>query len=172
MAEGTKQYVHFSLLGRPESPHKNKKTICALMERNQAPFYMVLVLREGHPQLEPPPPTHTHTLPPHSHLLKVQKGWMNLKRFNPIYCVCGEPKIPSITFWIFSLFSQPCKILIQVFMVLKPDIICTFLIHYGSLQKMLSALFNFVWNTQESKGTIFLSAQARCFLLLKRFQKR
>ena len=49
MAEGTKQYVHFSLLGRPESPHKNKKTICALMERNQAPFYMVLVLREGHP---------------------------------------------------------------------------------------------------------------------------
>ena len=25
MAEGTKQYVHFSLLGGPESPHKKEK---------------------------------------------------------------------------------------------------------------------------------------------------
>ena len=110
--------------------------------------------------------------PPHSHLLKVQKGGINLKRFNHIYCVCAETKIPSIIFRIFSLLSQPCKIRIQVFMVLKPDIICTFLMHCGSLPKMLTALFNFVWNTQKSKWTIFLSAQARCFLLLKRFQKR
>ena len=44
---------------------------------------------------------------------------------------------------------------LQVFIVLIPDIICTFLIHYGSLQKVLTALFNFVWNTQKSKLTIF-----------------
>ena len=29
-------------------------------------------------------------------------------------------------------------------LVLKPGIICTFLIHSGSLQKMLTALFNLV----------------------------
>ena len=40
--------------------------------------------------------------------------------------------------------------------VLKPGIICTFLIHSCSLQKMLTALFNLVWNTQKSKWTIFL----------------
>ena len=40
-------------------------------------------------------------------------------------------------------------------LVLKPGIICTFLIHSGSLQKMLTALFNLVWNTQKSKWTIF-----------------
>ena len=54
-------------------------------------------------------------------------------------------------------------------LVLKPGIICTFLIHSGSLQKMLTALFNLVWNTQKSKWTIFLSAKAKCFLVLKRF---
>ena len=36
---------------------------------------------------------------------------------------------------------------------------------------MLTALFNLVWNTQKSKWTIFLSAQARCFLLLKFLEK-
>ena len=54
-------------------------------------------------------------------------------KFNHIYFVWGESKVPFITFWIFSLFSKPCKILIQVFIVLKPDIICTFLIHSGNL---------------------------------------
>ena len=39
--------------------------------------------------------------------------------------------------------------------VLKPGIICTFLILSGSLQKMLIALFNLVWNKQKSKWTIF-----------------
>ena len=53
--------------------------------------------------------------------------------------------------------------------LLKSGIICTFLIHSGSLQKMLTALFNLVWNTQKSKWTIFLNAKARCFLVLKRF---
>ena len=51
-------------------------------------------------------------------------------------------------------------------LVLKPSIICTFLIHSGSLQKMLTALFNLVWNTQKSKWTIFLKAKAKCFLFL------
>ena len=51
-------------------------------------------------------------------------------------------------------------------LVLKPGIICTFLIHSGSLQKLLTALFNLVWNTRKSKWTILLSAQARCFLVL------
>ena len=32
----------------------------------------------------------------------------------------------------------------------KPGIISTFLIHSGSPQKMLTALFNLVWNTQKS----------------------
>ena len=54
-------------------------------------------------------------------------------------------------------------------LVLKPGIICTFLIHSGSLQKMLTALFNLVWNTQKSKMDIFLSAKARSFLAPKRF---
>ena len=26
-------------------------------------------------------------------------------QFNHIYCVCGESKVPFITFWIFSLLS-------------------------------------------------------------------
>ena len=42
-------------------------------------------------------------------------------------------------------------ILIQVFIVLKPVIIYTFLTHSCSLQKMLTALFNLVWNTQKGK---------------------
>ena len=60
----------------------------------------------------------------------------------------------------------------KLFIVLKPNIICTFLIDYGSVQKMLTAFFNFVWNTQKNKWIIFLTTQARCFLVLKRFLKR
>ena len=56
----------------------------------------------------------------------------------------GGSKVSFITFWIFSLLSQPLKILIQVFIVLKPGIACTFLIHSGNLQKMLTALFDLV----------------------------
>ena len=50
-------------------------------------------------------------------------------------CVAGKKSSLCITFWIFSLFSRPCKILIQVFIVLKPDIICKFIGHSVSLQK-------------------------------------
>ena len=40
-------------------------------------------------------------------------------------------------------------------LVLKPGIICTFLIQFGSLQKMLNALFNLVQNTQKVDGQFF-----------------
>ena len=39
-------------------------------------------------------------------------------------------------------------------LVIKHGITCKFLIHPGGLQKMLTALFNLVWNTQKSKWTI------------------
>ena len=79
----------------------------------------------------------------------VEMGGLQLfyyLQFSQIHCVCvcGGSKVPFITFWIFSLLSYPFKILIQVFIVLKPGIICTFLIHSGSLQKMMTALFNLV----------------------------
>ena len=41
----------------------------------------------------------------------------------------------------FELAIQDCH---PSFIVLKPGIICTFLIHSGSLQKLLTALFNLV----------------------------
>ena len=87
-----------------------------------------------------------------------------------IFTVFGEggSKVSFITFWIFSLSSYPCKILIQVFIVLKPDIICTFLIHSGSLQKMLTALFNLVSNAQKSKWIIYFECQGKIFLSIEK----
>ena len=52
--------------------------------------------------------------------------------------------------------------------VLKPGIIYTFLIHSGSLQKMLTALFNLVWNTQKSKWTILFECQGKMFLSIEK----
>ena len=49
-------------------------------------------------------------------------------------------------------------------LVLKPGIIRTFLIHSGSLQKMLTALFNLVQNTQKTIWTIFFEYQGKVFL--------
>ena len=89
-------------------------------------------------------------------------------QLNHIYCVWGEGTFPFITFQIFSLLSQPCTILIQVFIVLTPDIICKFLIHSGSLQKMLTALFNLVWNTQKSKWAILFECQDKMFLCIEK----
>ena len=37
-------------------------------------------------------------------------------------------------------------------------------------KKILTALFNLVWNTQQMDN-FFLSAQVRCFLVLKGFRK-
>ena len=79
--------------------------------------------------------------------------------------MCGKSKAPFITFRIFSRLSYPFKILIQVFTVLKPGIICTFVIHSISLQKMLTVLFNLKYtekwmdNFFECPGKVFLSIE-------------
>ena len=83
--------------------------------------------------------------------------------------MCGKSKAPFITFRIFSLLSYPfkilIKILIQVFIVLKPGIICTFVIHSVSLQKILTVLFNLKYteklmdNFFECPGKVFLSIE-------------
>ena len=54
-------------------------------------------------------------------------------------------------------------------LVLKPGIICLFLIHSGSPQEILTALFNLVWNTYKNKWQYFLSGKVTCFLVLNRF---
>ena len=53
--------------------------------------------------------------------------------------------------------------------VLKHCTICIILIHSDSLQRMLTALFKLVCNTQESTRIIFLNTEAWCFLILKMF---
>ena len=60
----------------------------------------------------------------------------------------------------FHLRSHPS-------LVLKPGIIYIFLIHSGSLQKMLTALFNLVRNTQKSIWTIFFECQGKVFLSIE-----
>ena len=65
----------------------------------------------------------------------------------------------------FHLRSHPS-------LVLKPSIICTFLIHSGSLQKMLTALFNLVGNTQKSKWTIFFECQGKVFLNIEKILEK
>ena len=57
-------------------------------------------------------------------------------------------------------------------LVLKPGIICTFLIHSGSLQKMLAALFKLVWYTQKSKWTILFECQGKMFLNIEKVSKK
>ena len=88
--------------------------------------------------------------------------------FNHIYCVFGKSKVSFITFWFFGLLSQPCKILLQVFIALKHCIICVFLIHSGSVQKILTALFKFVWNTEKSKWTNLFEYQGKMFLNIEK----
>ena len=54
-------------------------------------------------------------------------------------------------------------------LVLKPGIICKFLIHSGSLQKMLTALF---WNTQKSIWTFFFECQGKVFLSIEKILEK
>ena len=56
----------------------------------------------------------------------------------------------------------------QVFTGLKHCIICIFLIHFDSAQKMLTALFKLVWNTQKSTWTIFFKYQGKMFLNIEK----
>ena len=65
----------------------------------------------------------------------------------------------------FHLRSHPS-------LVLKPGIIYIFLIHSGSLQKMLTALFNLVRNTQKSIWTIFFECQGKVFLCIEKILKK
>ena len=57
-------------------------------------------------------------------------------------------------------------------LVLKLIIISTFLIHSVSLQKMLTALLNFVLNTQKSKWTTFFEGQGKVFLSIEKILER
>ena len=50
----------------------------------------------------------------------------------------------------------------------KPVIICTSQIHSGSLQKMLTALFNIVWDIQKGKWTTFFECQGKMFLSIEK----
>ena len=68
-------------------------------------------------------------------------------QFSHICCVWGESNVSLYYF----LDLQPFELAMQDFhprshssLLLKPGIICTFLIHSGILQKMLTALFNLV----------------------------
>ena len=44
--------------------------------------------------------------------------------------------------------------------------------HYGSVQKMLTAFFNFVWNTQKNKGTTFFEYPGKMFLSIEKVLKK
>ena len=57
-------------------------------------------------------------------------------------------------------------------LVLNPGIICTFPIHSGSLQKMLTALFNLVQNTQKTIWTIFFEYQGKVFLSIEKILEK
>ena len=73
---------------------------------------------------------------------------------------------------VFELAMQDFHPRSHPSLVLKPGIICTFLIHSGSLQKMLTALFNLVWNTQKSKWTIFFECQGKVFLSIEKILEK
>ena len=42
------------------------------------------------------------------------------------------------------------------------------LIHHGSVQKMLTAFFNFLWNAQENKWTTFFECPGKIFLSIEK----
>ena len=71
-----------------------------------------------------------------------------------------EDSHPSL-YYDFHPHSHPS-------LVVKPGIICKFLIHSGSLQKMLTALFTLVWNTQKSKWTILFECKGKMFLHIEK----
>ena len=76
-------------------------------------------------------------------------------------CGGGKIKVSFITFWFFNL-SHASKILILVLIVLKHFIICTFLIHCNSVQKMLTALF--IWLNLEYSENYMDKYQGKMFL--------
>ena len=88
-----------------------------------------------------------------------------------IFTVCGEKvRFPLLLFG--SLVFSVSHARFSFKSLLKPGIICTFLIHSGSLQKMLTALFNLVRNTQKSIWTIFFECQGKVFLSIEKILER
>ena len=84
----------------------------------------------------------------------------------------GKIKVFFITFLDLQSFELATQDSDPRFIVLKPNISCTFLIHYGSVQKMLTALFNFVWNTQKNKWTTFFECPIKMFLSIEKVLKK
>ena len=71
--------------------------------------------------------------------------------FNKAFSFHWNGKVRFLLLLLRSWVFWVCKILFQVFIVLKPGILCIFLIHCGSLHKMFTALYNSVCNTKKSK---------------------
>ena len=65
----------------------------------------------------------------------------------------------------FHLSSHPSR-------VIKPGIICSFLIHSSSLQKILTALFKLVRNTYKSIWTIFFECQDKVFFSIEKILEK
>ena len=59
----------------------------------------------------------------------------------------------------------------QVFVVLKPNIICTFLIHYGGVQKMLTALTLFGIH-RRINGQFFFECPGKMFLGIEKVLRK
>ena len=73
--------------------------------------------------------------------------YSSVQQFSHIYCAWGESKVSLYYFsdlQSFELAMQDFHPRSHSSLVLKPGIICAFLIHSVSLQKMLTALFNLV----------------------------
>ena len=82
-----------------------------------------------------------------------------------VFTVCGgKVKFPLSHFGSSILLSQPCKILIQVFIVLKHCIICIFLIYSDKLLRMLNALFKLVLEYTEKYMYNFFKYRGNMFL--------
>ena len=84
----------------------------------------------------------------------------------------GRSKVPLLHFGSSVFRVNQASFSSKSLWCLYPSlhcIICIFLIHSDILQRMLTALFKLVWNTQKTTCTIFLSTKSRCFLILKIF---
>ena len=56
----------------------------------------------------------------------------------------------------------------EVFLIFRRD----FMPFHSSVQKILTALFNFVWNTQKNKWTIFFERPGKMFLSIEKVLKK
>ena len=56
----------------------------------------------------------------------------------------------------------------EVFLIFRRD----FMPFHSTVQKILTALFNFVWNTQKNKWTIFFERPGKMFLSIEKVLKK